>query len=92
LDLSFVGQGGQVVREEVFWGGPPLGRGSLFGILPMHLVWNFVVVLLVVLIFWWLVRGSQKNDETGMDILKKRYAAGEIDRKTYLQMKKDITD
>jgi uncharacterized membrane protein len=62
------------------------------GIIPMPLLWNFVVVLLVALIFWWLLCGSQKSVETPMNMLKKRYVMGEIDRKTYLEMKGDITD
>ena len=68
------------------WRGEPL-----FGFVPMPMVWNFVAVLLVALIFWWLIRSSQKGGETPLDLLNRRYVSGEIDRKTYLQMKEDIS-
>ncbi|MBU4202338.1 MAG: SHOCT domain-containing protein [Candidatus Altiarchaeales archaeon] len=67
------------------------GRHMLFGIIPAPLVWNFLIILIIALIFYWLARGSRTN-ETATDILKKRYAAGEIDKKTFEQMKKDIAD
>jgi uncharacterized membrane protein len=46
----------------------------------------------VALIFWWQLRSSQKTVETPANLLKRKYVAGEIDRKTYLQMKEDIRD
>lgn len=67
------------------------GRHMLFGIIPAPLVWNFLIILIIALIFYWLARGSKK-EETAVDILKRRYAAGEIDKKTFLEMKKDIAD
>jgi uncharacterized membrane protein len=64
----------------------------IFGMFPMPLVLNLVMTILVVLIFWWVIRGSHKTVETPLHQLKRRYIAGEIDRKTYLQMKEDIID
>ncbi|MBU0762567.1 MAG: SHOCT domain-containing protein [Candidatus Altiarchaeota archaeon] len=69
---------------------PFYGKDWLFGVIPFPLIWNLITTFLVVLIFWWLVRGSRKSGESSMEILKKRYAKGEIDRKTFLQMKKDL--
>lgn len=66
------------------------GREPILGI-PKHIFWNFVIILIVALIFWWLVRGSQKS-ETALELLKKRYVSGEIGRETYLSMKKDISE
>jgi uncharacterized membrane protein len=73
-------------RSPSFW------RDSLFGLIPMPIVWNLITVALVALIFWWLLRGSQKQAQTPMELLKRRYVAGEIDRKTFQQMKEDISD
>jgi putative membrane protein len=33
---------------------------------------------------------SMKHEETALDILKKRYASGEIDKETYEEIKKEI--
>ena len=70
----------------------PMHREPVFGLIPMPLIWNFIAVLIIALIFWWLIRSSSKNGETPLDLLKKRYASGEIDRETYLKMKEDIRD
>jgi putative membrane protein len=92
MNASIVETGEQIIRDEAVHRGPSMWRDPLFGLIPAPLIWNFVIVVLVVLIFWWLTRGSNKNTESAMSILKKRYAAGEIDRKTFMQMKEDIAD
>ena len=84
---------GTLVARNAYGRPPPfLGRGELFGVIPKYLIWNFATVLLVALIFYWLLRSSSKAGETPMDVLKKRYAAGEIDKETFISMKKDIAD
>ena len=83
-------EGGRLARDEAFHRG--FWSEPLLGIIPMPLIWNFLAVFLVALIFWWLVRGSHKGVETAENLLKKRYVSGEIDRKTYNQMKEDIKD
>ncbi|MEK7208095.1 MAG: SHOCT domain-containing protein [Patescibacteria group bacterium] len=69
---------------------------ALFGGFFMLIVWLAVILFVV-----WLVRevsrGSKKQDErehhgkTALDILKERYAKGEIERKEFEEKKKDIT-
>ncbi len=60
--------------------------------------WIFWVVI-IVLIIWAITNGSRRNhyagkqfpvNETPLDILKKRYARGEITKEQFDQMKKDI--
>jgi len=63
---------------------------NLFGIPTFYLV-NLVFILVLALIFYWLLRGSRRHD-TPMDLLKKRYVAGEIDKETYLEMREDISE
>lgn len=70
----------------------PWYRDEFLGFIPPFLVWNIAVIVLVALIFWWLLRGSQKPAETPLELLQKRYVTGDVDRETYLQMKKDLTD
>lgn len=56
----------------------------------------FFLILVVLAILFLGRRGgffnpSQKEPETPLDILKKRYAQGEISREEFEQMKKDIS-
>ncbi|MFZ0391539.1 MAG: SHOCT domain-containing protein [Calditrichia bacterium] len=60
--------------------------------------WLFWIIIFIVII-WLVVRfagGSQTRQqppasgETPLDVLKKRYARGEITREQYEQMRKDI--
>jgi putative membrane protein len=57
--------------------------------------WILIIVGIVFLVVW-LVRtaphGQQKKiDESAMDILKKRYASGEINREEFEEKKKIIS-
>ncbi len=72
------------------------GSGWGFGMVGMGLFW---IVLLVVLV--WVVRmvwargsprGGSRLDapETPLDVLKKRYARGEINRTEYEERRKDL--
>ena len=63
---------------------------EVFGI-PTVFLWNFLVILIITLIFYWLLQGT-KSHETPMDVLKKRYVRGDIEKKTFEEMKKDISD
>ena len=60
--------------------------------------WVFWIIIIAVVI-WAITNGSKRNQyfrndlpriETALDILKKRYARGEISREQFEQMKKDI--
>jgi len=59
-------------------------------------MWIFWIAVIVGLFFLikWIVQQSkpveQKHDENSLDILKRRYARGEIDGNEYEQKKKDI--
>jgi putative membrane protein len=72
----------------------PLGGLWLLFVVAMQLA----VLALVVLGIVWLVRrlsvGEARGDggaRSALDELEMRYARGEIDRTTYLQMKDDLT-
>jgi putative membrane protein len=58
----------------------------------MHLIWW---ILWLIFIFWifaipYDIPGQRKKKETPLDILKKRYAAGEINKNEYEEMKKTL--
>ncbi len=69
------------------------GGFSWFGLFP------FFIILGVILFIWAITaRRSDSSDEdapvkqdnTALEILKKRYARGEITKREFLEMKKDI--
>lgn len=67
------------------------GWGMGFGWIFMVLFWALVIMGVVYLLK--LIAGGPKNDgrtETAVDILKKRYARGEISKEEYKEKKKDI--
>ena len=64
---------------------------GLLGWIPMLLFW-ILLVFGVVALFRYL-GGSARNGDKGrspFDILKERYAKGEIDKKEFIEMKKDL--
>lgn len=81
--------------HEYFW-------GSGMWIFPtIAMIFGFTVMLICILIFVgkggrppWQGRGGHSGEdrgtETALDVLKKRYAKGEITKEEFEQMKKDI--
>jgi putative membrane protein len=58
-------------------------------------MWLFWIAVLVALFFFikWLIQqkpGSQKPEENALEVLKKRYAKGEIDKEEFEQKKRDL--
>ncbi len=57
------------------------------------LFWILIIVGVVLIVRWLTERygqGKTSPDESPLDILKKRYAKGDIDRETFEKMKQDI--
>ena len=59
-----------------------------FGFIFMLLFWGLIIWLIVTLIN---ASQSNKNEPDSLTILKKRYASGEITKKQYEEMKKEIS-
>ena len=59
-------------------------------------MWIFWIAVIVVLVFFikWLVQQSRpsetRQEESAMEILRKRYAKGEIDKEEFEKKKKDL--
>lgn len=72
------------------------GWGGGFGMGLMVFFWLLVFGLIVTLIWFLIRKGSDSttgsSGESSLEILKKRYARGEIDEEQYRRMKKEITD
>jgi putative membrane protein len=66
------------------------GTGGLY----MGLGWILIVIVLAVVV-WLLVRGplatgGQTERRSALDVLKERYARGEIEREEFEQKKRDL--
>lgn len=69
---------------------------SGFGMGLMMVFWLMVLGLIVTLIWFLIRKGSESTSdssgESSLEILKKRYARGEIEEEQYRRMKNEITD
>jgi len=64
-----------------------MGFGMGFGFIFMLLFWGIIIWLIVTLIN---ASQSNKNEPDSLTILKRRYASGEITKKEFETMKKEI--
>lgn len=67
--------------------------GPLMGVF-MVIFWIFIILGLVFAARWLLAQGKAKKDGTGsqsaLEVLKMRFARGEISREEFERMKKDL--
>jgi len=57
-----------------------------------HIMWVLFLILIAVIVYLILqnMRPGKKNGQSPLDILKSRYAKGEITKEEFERMKKDI--
>ena len=71
------------------WGGWGWGMG--FGWIFMILFWALIIFGIVALAKWlFSAGGSGGSGKSALEILKQRYAKGEINREQYEQMRRDL--
>src|SRR3990172_6514699 len=74
---------------------PMMGYGwngfNTFGWVFMIFFWLLLVLGVIALISYLSKSGPSKEGQTPLDILKARYARGEINQKEFEEMKKDLT-
>jgi putative membrane protein len=75
-------------------GGMMCGYSSGYGGMLLNIIfWILIIVGVVVLIKWLLEQGKiqpTSGAESALEILKKRYARGEIDKKEFEEKKRDL--
>ena len=82
-------------RPYDFWGMHPMwGMWGAwgFGMMLMMLVfWGLVIVGLVLGLRWLVTQGRESRSDTALEILRQRYARGEIDKEEFEARKRDLS-
>ncbi len=66
------------------------GGAMAWGGLWMVLWWVLPILGIVALVTWMNRAGGNRQDKTALDILKERYARGEIDQAEFEQKRRDL--
>ncbi len=66
-----------------------------FGALHMLLYWAVLILIIVALVKWvfgvpWRSEGRRSGENRALEILKERYARGEIGKEEFEQRKRDL--
>ena len=87
-------------RDYYGWGGMGpgmMGWGGMgwFGPLFMVFFWVLIIVAIILLVRWLVASGHHQTggvlrEDSALEILKKRYARGEIDKEEFEAKKKDL--
>jgi putative membrane protein len=70
-----------------------MGWGPGFGWVLMILFWAIVIAAVIVLVKWLFAdsgHGDRRGSKSALDILKERYARGEIGREEFEQKKREL--
>jgi putative membrane protein len=104
LLLLFVAYDGEALAQWGGYGGYHMGPGIMgdwgmgwFGGIFMIIFWVLIIVGLVIFIKWLAQStkghtspGSSESSSRAIDILKERYARGEINKQEFEEKKKDL--
>ncbi|MEE8224174.1 MAG: SHOCT domain-containing protein [candidate division NC10 bacterium] len=78
-------------RPSDYWGMHDMWGAWGIGMMFMMIVfWGLVIVALVLGIRWLITQGKEPRADSSLEILKRRYARGEIDKEEFEAMKRDL--
>ena len=66
------------------------GMWGIGMMLMMLVFWGLVIAAVVLGVRWLVARGREGGGDAALDILRQRYARGEIDREEFLARKRDL--
>jgi len=73
--------------NRIFWG---MGHGIFgMGFPGLGLLFQLIIVGAVVFIIYWIITQT-KEKESPLEIIKKRYAVGEISKKEFEELKEEL--
>lgn len=70
-------------------GDDPLGIGWVMFSL-IHVLWWVAIIALAVIVFRAITGGRRRRGDSALDILRQRYARGEIDAAEYAERRKQL--
>ena len=75
------------------WGMHPMmwGAWGFAMMFMMILFWVLVVVGIVMIIRWFIREGHERRSDSALEILRQRYARGEINKEEFEGIKKDLS-
>ena len=78
--------------DEWGWGMHPMMWGAWgFGMMfMMVLFWGLIIVGVVLVIRWLVGQGKETRTDSALEILRQRYARGEINKEEFEAKKKDL--
>ncbi len=78
-------------RPYDYWGWHPFWGTWHIGIMPvMLLFWGLVIAALVLGIRWLITQGREPRADSPLDILRQRYARGEINKDQFEALNRDF--
>ena len=75
------------------WGNHPMmwGAWGIGMMIMMILFWGLIIVALVLGIRWLIGQGKELRTDSALEILRQRYARGEINKEEFDAKKKDLS-